>query len=98
MRRVVLHPEAAGELLREVAYYAKGHAGSDRRFLNAVEAAVARASQNPLSGAATFGETRSIRIKGFPFSVVYQHDMDVLKVIAISPHRRRPLYWLDRQG
>ena len=97
MKRVVFHPEAERELLRELAYYSKGRAGSDARFLDAVQLAAARAARHPLAGAPTYGEIRSMRVKGFPFSVVYRDATQAVEVIAVSPHRKRPLYWLDRQ-
>jgi toxin ParE1/3/4 len=97
VRRVVLHPEAERELLREVACYSKGRAGSDVRFLDAVQAATGRAAQHPLAGAPTFGESRSVLVKGFPFGIVFRHTAEVLKVTAISPHRKRPLYRLARR-
>ena len=98
MRRVVFHPEAERELSRELIYYSKGRPGSDTRFLAAVEAATARAARHPLVGVPTCADNRSIRVRGFPFSVIYRHDAQVLTVIAISPHRKQPLYWVAREG
>lgn len=66
------------------------------RFEAAVEAAVALAAQHPLGGAPSYGETRSVLVKGFPFSVVYRPSPQELLVVAIAPHRKRPLYWTSR--
>jgi hypothetical protein len=52
--------------------------------------------RHPLGGAPSFKETRSILIKGFPFSLVYRCASDELIVVAIAPHRKRPLYWAGR--
>lgn len=98
MIRVRFLPAAELELLTEVAYYSKARAGTGLRFQAAVQAAVSRASTHPLGGAPSFRETRSILVKGFPFSVVYRLSMQELLVVAIAPHRKRPQYWASRIG
>ena len=47
-------------------------------------------------GAPSFKETRSVLVKGFPFSIVYRVVQDRLIVVAIAPHRKRPHYWASR--
>lgn len=65
-------PAAEIELLREIVYYSKARPGTGVRFQAAVEATVKRAATHPLGGAPSFKETRSMLVKGFPFSVVYR--------------------------
>ena len=89
-------PVAEMELLREVAYYSKAQSGAGVRFQAAVEAALARTSRHPLGGAPSFKETRSVLVKGFPFSIVYRASADEVLVVAVAPHRKRPQYWTDR--
>jgi len=89
-------PAAEIELLKEVTYYSKARAGTGLRFQAAVQAAVSRVSTHPLGGAPSFKETRSILVKGFPFSVVYRPSMHELLVVAVAPHRKRPQYWALR--
>lgn len=89
-------PPAELEFLREVAYYSKARTGSGIRFQAAVQAAVARAARHPLGGAPSFNETRSVLVKGFPFSVVYRASAAEVLVVAIAPHRKRPHYWASR--
>jgi toxin ParE1/3/4 len=89
-------PAAEVELLKEVAYYSKARTGTGVRFQAAVQAAVVRAATHPLGGAPSFKETRSVLVKGFPFSVVYRASRQELLVIAIAPHRKRPQYWASR--
>jgi plasmid stabilization system protein ParE len=89
-------PAAEIELLKEVTYYSKARAGTGIRFQAAIEAAVSRAATHPLGGAPSFKETRSVLVKGFPFSVVYRPSRMELLVIAIAPHRKRPQYWASR--
>jgi toxin ParE1/3/4 len=89
-------PAAEIELLKEVAYYSQARTGTGIRFQAAIEAAVSRAATHPLGGAPSFKETRSLLVKGFPFSVVYRTSQQELLVIAIAPHRKRPQYWATR--
>lgn len=89
-------PPAEAELLHEIEYYSTARTGTGVRFQVAVEAALERAARHPLGGAPSPNGTRSILVKGFPFSVVYRaNDQEVL-VVAIAPHRRRPGYWMAR--
>ena len=96
MTAVRFLPAAETELLREVAYYAKVQTGADVRFLAAVEAALLRVSHYPLGGAPSFKVTRSVLVKGFPFSIVYRVSTHEIAVVAIAPHRKRPQYWASR--
>jgi len=89
-------PAAEIELLKEVTYYSKARTGTGVRFQAAIEAAVSRAATHPLGGAPSFKETRSVLVKGFPFSVVYRPSEQELLVGAIAPHRKRPQYWASR--
>ena len=96
MIKVRFLPAAEDELLKEVTYYSKARAGTGIRFQAAVQAAAARAARHPLGGTPSYEETRSVLVKGFPFSVVYRSSQRELLVVAIAPHRKRPLYWASR--
>jgi toxin ParE1/3/4 len=89
-------PAAEEELLHEVEYYSSARKGTGVRFQAAVESALDRALRHPLGGAPSPSSTRSVLVKGFPFSVVYRATDIELLVVAVSPHRRRPGYWLSR--
>lgn len=89
-------PQAEAELLHEVEYYSKARAGTGVRFQAAVEASLELAARHPLGGAPSPKGTRSVLVKGFPFSVVYRATALELLVVAIAPHRRRPGYWGPR--
>jgi len=91
-------PPAEAELLHEIEYYSKARAGTGIRFQAAVEACLQRAARHPSGGAPSPMGTRSVLVKGFPFSVVYRATTLELLVVAVAPHRRRPGYWLSRIG
>ena len=96
MIKVRFLPAAEIELLKEVTYYSKARTGTGIRFQAAIEAVISRAATHPLGGAPSFKETRSVLVKGFPFSVVYRPSEQELLVVAIAPHRKRPQYWASR--
>ena len=96
MIKVRFLPAAEMELLKEVAYYSKARTGAGLRFQAAVQAAVVRAIRHPLGGAPSYKETRSILVKGFPFSVVYRPSQQEVLIVAVAPHRKRPQYWAAR--
>jgi toxin ParE1/3/4 len=89
-------PAAELELLRETAYYSKARAATGARFNEAVRQAVLRAVHMPQAGAPSFEETRTMRVRGFPFCVVYRASESELLVVAVAPHRKRPYYWASR--
>lgn len=96
MIRIRFLPAAELELIREVAYYSKGRTGVGVRFQTSVEAATRLAASHPLGGAPSFKDTRSIQVRGFPFSVVYRPAAEEVLVVAIAPHRKQPNYWSSR--
>jgi toxin ParE1/3/4 len=57
-----------------------------------------RALRHPLGGAPSAMGTRSVLVKGFPFSIVYRATDIELLVVAVTPHKRQPDYWLSRLG
>jgi plasmid stabilization system protein ParE len=98
MTRLRFLPQAEAELLHEVSYYSALREGLGVRFKDAVKAAAARAGRTPVAGAPQAHGTRCLRIKGFPFSLVYRDTPDEVLVVAAAPDSRKPGYWLARTG
>lgn len=98
MRALRFLPAAAEELLHEVEYYSAARQGTGVRFQAAIESALDRALRHPLGGASSASSTRTALVKGFPFSIVYRANDEELLVVGVSPHRKRPGYWLARLG
>lgn len=96
MKTLRFLPAAAEELLHEVEYYSAARQGTGIRFQAAVESVLDRACRHPLGGAPSAQSTRTVLVKGFPFSIVYRVTETELLVVAIAPHRRRPGYWQTR--
>lgn len=96
MRDIEFLPQAQAELLHEVSYYSSLRSGAGVRFQAAVESALDRVARHPLGGAPSPAGTRSVLVKGFPFSIVYRFSEPQVPVVAIAPHKRLPGYWLSR--
>ena len=89
-------PAAELEFIKELAYYSKARRDAAERFEASVEAAAQMAMLHPQGGAPSYKETRTFRVNGFPFSLVYRAtELEVL-VVAIAPHSKKPNYWAAR--
>ncbi len=65
------------------------------RFLAQFDKTLLRIAGNPMLGQACGGAQRS-RVFAFPFDIIYLQHLDVIVLIALSHHSRRPGYWHDR--
>jgi len=66
----------------------------------AVLVAVTRATdivlQHPDVGGRRGARARQLVVTGFPYDVVYMVHDDVVSVLAVAHHHRRPGYWRER--
>lgn len=92
-----LHPEAALEHERQVAYYEKQRAGLGRRNHEATLHAIEKAVETPgwfkivrPSG------IREIALHGVKVWVIYREVDDAVQILGIAHFRRHPDYWLPR--
>lgn len=65
-------------------------------MMAAVERTLALAGAQPLGGRPDQRGARRYRVKGFPLSLVYRLEDEVLVVIAVPHVRRMPGYWESR--
>ena len=91
------HPAAEAEHLEQVAWLEQQQAGLGRRYLESVEAAIARACAAPQKHrVALIPDVRRVTVNGFPFAVLFRESDGVVQIVAIPHYRRRPGYWLGR--
>ncbi len=62
----------------------------------AVSDAVRRAVAQPEQGAPRSRNTRRLRVKGFPFSMIYRASDQEVLIVAVADSRRKPDYWAGR--
>ena len=99
--RVRVDPRAADELEEAAEWYDRQRAGLGRELVLEVRAAVRSLAQNPRSGSPVdvvdpaLG-VRRVRVRRFPYQVVYVGIDAGVVVIAVAHDRRRPGYWDTR--
>ena len=96
MKPAKYHRHARSELIASALFYDQRNRGLGERFLKAVEATEARICESPLLGQPFEAGTRKLRVKKFPFTVIYKEFADSITVFAVAHFSRKPGYWLDR--
>lgn len=100
--RVRERAEAVAEFDSAVRWYAERDSSLAVQFVDAVEAAIAQILDWPGSGRPYPGREgrtpvlRTLRVKGFPYRIVYLVDGADLIVFAYPHGRRNPGYWEHR--
>jgi toxin ParE1/3/4 len=97
-RQLRLHPAAAAEIEAAFAWYAERSRPAADLFVAALELALRRIGEAPERWPRLRGSVRRYVVPRFPFSVVYQVQPEVIYVVAVAHHRRRPGFWTSRQG
>ena len=87
---------AEEEMTEAALFYeaASRQLGSD--FLYDVQRAVDRVREFPHAGEAIASGLRRTLLQRFPFTLIYAIEEDVIVVIAVAHHGRRPGYWQSR--
>jgi hypothetical protein len=92
-----LHPEAALEHERQVAYYEEQGAGLGLRYHDATLRAIGKAVEAPHRFKVSRPpDIRKISLQGFKFWVIYREVGGMVQVLAIAHYRRHPDYWVPR--
>ena len=84
---------AEEEMTEAALFYdaASRQLGSD--FLNDIQKAIDRVREFPQVGEAIASGLRRTLLQRFPFSLIYALDENVIVVVAVAHHGRRPGYW-----
>ncbi|MBU6372175.1 MAG: type II toxin-antitoxin system RelE/ParE family toxin [Alphaproteobacteria bacterium] len=96
--KVRLLAAAAAELDEAVAWYAAQSPGLERAFLDQVREAGRRVVRHPQAWHLLDpAGIRRIRLRRFPYGLIYTVTDDEVLVLAIAHLRRRPTYWRSRR-
>ncbi len=93
--RAELHPVARAELVEIARYIDDRRTGYGGRFLKAFARARDYLLEYPHGGPKTRGARRK-RIAGFKYDIIYRIYRDLIFIVAIAHHRRKP-FWRHRQ-
>ena len=91
----VWHPEAVAEADAAAAFYADKQPQLAIRFVNSLDEALGRLSINPEMYREVEPGIRKIKLKTFPYVVIYR-TKGAIEIIAVTHIRRKPGYWNDR--
>lgn len=98
MMRICFDPAARAEFSAAVSYYEEQQIGLGSRFLAAVESTTSRIRRTPFLHRLIEEDVRKIRVRRFPYAVIYRAREQVIEIIAVMHLRRRPGYWRTRGG
>ena len=87
---------AEEEMSEASLFYDAASGGLGDAFLDDVQQAVDRLCEYPQAGKAVSSSLRRMLVHRFPFSIIYSIETDVILVVAIAHHGRRPGYWQSR--
>jgi len=91
-------PAARRELDEAADFYDAEDPGLGLAFLDAAERAFEQIQAFPESPPISLAPVRTKVLSAFPFSVIYWvTDDEVIIVLALAHHRRRPEYWRGRE-
>jgi len=91
------HPAAEAEHLESVAYFESKRPGLGASYLDEFEGIISNICNAPHRyPIETQPDIRRIRMKKFPFTILFRKTSDDIQVLAVTHHRRRPQYWPGR--
>jgi hypothetical protein len=94
--RVGFHPAAEVELRASATYYEGRMAGLGGDFVAEVERVHRLIADYPALGTAYDQVHRLVRLRRFPFALIYRVDGSLLTIVAVAHTRKRPGYWRGR--
>lgn len=98
MTRIVFHPLAEQELVDVASYYEEQNQGLGLDYLTEVEGAINLLINYPAAGVVVRGFVRRLILPKFPYSILYRIvDDNLIRILAIAHHKRKPVYWIGRE-
>jgi toxin ParE1/3/4 len=94
---VVLLPEAEEDLSEAAAFLERRVPGLGDRLVTEVEHALGRLAENPYVGPCLIEDVRKLRVRRFPYNLIYRILPAHVLVLAVAHHRRRRKYWRGRR-
>jgi plasmid stabilization system protein ParE len=89
--------EARAELFEAALYYDQRQLGLGDAFVDAMEGAIRKAASHPSLYPVILDDIQRCRVKRFPYCVYFRVGAEVLQVVAVAHHSRKPDYWEGRR-
>jgi toxin ParE1/3/4 len=96
MKPVKYHRLAESELVASALYYESRRKSLGDVFLDLVDETLADLRNNPAWGSPGEFETRSWKMRRFPFRLVYLEQTARIWIVAVAHLSRKPGYWSVR--
>jgi toxin ParE1/3/4 len=77
-------------------WYRERNADASVAFISAIADALESIAETPRRWPEYLHGTRRFILQRFPFSVIYFDEPDVVNIVAVAHHKRRPGYWRRR--
>ncbi len=90
--------EALTEAEAAARWYAERSPAAGVGFDDEVEAAEAAIAAHPEAWPRFDHGTRRYLLRRYPFSIVYQFDVNRIVIVAVAHAKRRPGYWKHRRA
>ncbi|HVQ36418.1 MAG TPA: type II toxin-antitoxin system RelE/ParE family toxin [Pyrinomonadaceae bacterium] len=87
---------AEEEMTEASVFYEAASRGLGQDFLDDVQQAIDRVCEYPQAGEVIASDLRRVLLHRFPFSIIYSVETNLILVISIAHHARRPGYWQSR--
>jgi plasmid stabilization system protein ParE len=88
--------EADEEFREAVRYYENEAPGVGLRFIAEVRKGVTFITENPFAAAPVGSGIRRKVLNHFPYSLLYAVESELVVIVAVAHHKRRPRYWRSR--
>lgn len=97
MTDVAFHRLAAVELRTAYGWYSARNATIASQFLECIDQAIARVLSDPDSHPIDRKHFRCVRIRRYPYSLIFEHQEGRVLIVAFAHAKRRPGYWNRRR-
>lgn len=89
---------ASAELAEAVRWYEERRTGWGQRLFDAIAATAAVIEAHPEAGSSrpSVQAVRQLKVRGFPYAIVYRLRPRDSYIVAVAHTSRRPGYWKDR--
>ncbi|MBV1893239.1 MAG: type II toxin-antitoxin system RelE/ParE family toxin [Ilumatobacteraceae bacterium] len=97
-RSIQFDPAARLEAIEAAVWYDDQRIGLGEEFLDAIELTLDLALRRrvPDSTVTDLDDVRRVRVRRFPYHLIFLISSVVIVVVAVMHERRRPTHWIDR--
>ena len=89
-------PEADEEFREASRYYENEAPGVGLAFITEVHRVISVVITHSRAAPKVRGTIRSKVLFHFPYSLLYSIEADLILIVAVAHHKRRPMYWRSR--